>query len=151
MSLFPPASSFLPSLMVGTSFLGGLAKKRAAQMSAQSEEEAAIATKVRGYFQARGMKLDQEVLLSTIRNRTAGAGLDVTQGSPLEAYLQTARETELDILHTRSTAEREANEHLRRAAALRTGGDMELYGSLLSGAKDALKYKADLDRVSFKA
>lgn len=132
--------SFAPYLLAGSSFLGGLSRRRAARESARRDQENAIAAKVRGYFQERGLRLEQEGLLSTIRARTAGSGLDVTQGSPLEAYLQAARETELDILHARRNAEAEASAYLSRAYSERTAGDAALTGSLLSGAADFLSY-----------
>ena len=140
----------IPALLMGSSFLGGLSKRKAARESAASEEENAISAKVQGYFTERGMKLEQEALLSQIRNRASGAGLDVTQGSPLEAYLQASRETELDILHARSNAAREVSAYKSRAASLRRAGDDELVGSLLGGAGDVLKFNALKDKVSFK-
>lgn len=143
---FPLAAAFL----VGSSFLGGLSKRNAARESAASEEENAIAARVKGYFEERGMRLDQEALLSQIRNRAAAMGLDVNAGSPLEAYLQASRETELDILHARSNASREVSAYRSRAKSLRRAGDDELGGSMLGGAGDVLKFNAQKNKVSFK-
>lgn len=139
----------IPALMAASSFLGGLSKRKAARESAASEEENAIAAKVQGYFEARGMKLDQEALLSQIRNRASGAGLDVNAGSPLEAYLQASRETELDILHVKSNAAREVSAYRSRAASLRKGGDKALFGSMLEGAGDVMKYSALKKKAQF--
>lgn len=133
--------SFAPWLLLGSSFLGGLSRRRAARESARLEQENAIAAKVRGYFQERGLKLEQGSLLSEIRNRSAGAGLDPDAGSPLETYLQAARESELDILHARSTADAEYRARMLRAGLLRRGGDAELLGSLLGGAADLVRLK----------
>lgn len=140
----------IPALLMASSFLGGLSKRKAARESAASDEENAIAAKVQGYFTERGMKLEQDALLSQIRNRAAGAGLDVNQGSPLEAYLQASRETELDILHARSNAEREVGAYRSRAASLRRGGDQALFGSILEGAGDVVKYSALKGKAKFK-
>jgi hypothetical protein len=140
----------IPALMMAASFLGGLSKRKAAQESAASDEENAISAKVQGYFTERGMKLEREALLSQIRNRASGAGLDVNQGSPLEAYLQASRETELDILHVRSNAGREVAAYRSRAKSLRKAGDQELFGSMLSGAGDVMKFNYLKDKASFK-
>lgn len=140
----------IPALMAASSFLGGLSKRKALQESSKSELDSAIATKVRGYFEQRGMKLDQESLLSTIRNRAAGMGLDITQGSPLEAYLQASRETQLDILHVKNTAEAEVEAHKKRARQLATAAEDSLFGSLLSGGADIMKYQTLKNSVKFK-
>ena len=138
------------ALLMGSSFLGGLSKRKASRESAASEEENAISAKVQGYFTERGMKLEQDALLSQIRNRASGAGLDVNQGSPLEAYLQASRETELDILHARFNAAREVSAYRSRAKSLRRAGDQKLVGSLLGGAGDAMKFNYLKDKASFK-
>lgn len=141
--------SFAPYLLVGASFLGGLSKRRASRENARIEQENAIAAKIRGYFQERGMKLEQGALLSEIRNRAAGTGLDVNQGSPLEAYLSAARETELDILHARRTAEEQFRTGMSRASLLRSGGDAEMAGSLLGGAGDLLSFSTKKKKVAY--
>jgi hypothetical protein len=144
------ASMLIPGLMVATSYLGGLTKRRAARQSAASEEENAISARVRGIFEERGMRLERDALLSEIRNNAAAAGIDPSSGSPLEAYLQASRETELDILHARSNASREVRAHQARATQLRRAGDDALYGAMLEGAGDALKYGYLQERDAFK-
>ena len=140
----------IPALMMATSFLGGLSKRKAARQSADDMDENATATQVQGYFQERGMKLDQEALLSQIRNRAAGAGLDVNEGSPLEAYLAAARETELDILHARSNTGREAAAYQSRASSLRKAGDQNMVEELLGGVGDVMKFNYLKDKARLK-
>lgn len=140
----------IPGLVAGTSFLGGLTKRRAARQSAASEEENAVSARVRGIFEERGMRLEQDALLSEIRNNASAAGIDSTSGVPLEAYLQASRETELDILHVRSNAAREVGAYQSRARQARRAGDDELFGSMLEGAGDVMKFNYLKDKNAFK-
>jgi hypothetical protein len=142
--------SFAPYLLAGSSFLGGLSKRKASRETARIERETGIDELVRSQFQERGMKLEQDELLSTIRNRAAGAGLDASQGSPLEAYLQASRETELDIVNARNTAERQFQARMDRAKLLTRGGDASMLGSLLEGAGDLTRFQMLKDKYSFR-
>ncbi len=143
-------SWLIPGLLAGTSFLKGLTKRGAARQSAASEEENAVAARVKGIFEERGMRLEQDALLSQIRNNAAAAGIDPSSGSPLEAYLQAGRETELDILHARSNAAREVGAYQTRAKQLRRAGDDALFGSLLEGAGDVAKFNYLQGEAAFK-
>lgn len=139
-----------PFVLLGTSYLGGMAKRRAARESAKAETDNAIEALIEGRFQERSQRGEQTALLSLIRNRAAGAGVDLSQGSPLEAFLQTARETELDILSAKHAAESEAAARFNRAKLLRRQGNDELFGSLLSGGADVLAFGTKRDSASYK-
>ncbi len=138
-----------PFVTMGSSWLGGMAKRRAARESANAEIDNAIAALVEGKLRERSQRGGQSALLSLIRNRAAGAGVDVTQGAPLDAYLQAARETELDILSARHSAEAEAAIRFKRAKLLRVQGEDELWGSLLKGGSDVLDYLREKDKVDY--
>lgn len=140
----------LSGLMTGSSFLEGLSKRTAAKSSAASEEENAVSALVQGHFQERGMKLEQEALLSQIRQRAGASGTAIDEGAPLQAYLQSARETELDIVHVRNAAKNQARASLDKATAYRRAGDSALAGSLLGGAADVLKFGYLKDKTTFK-
>jgi len=140
----------IPALLMGSSFLAGLSKRKAAGDTADAYDENASASKAQGYFQERGMRLEQGALLSQIRNRAGAAGVDVNSGSPLEAYLQAARETELDIFNARYNAGREADAYQSRATSLRKAGDQALFGSMLEGAASVMSFQGKKNSYEFK-
>jgi len=137
-------------MMAGASLLGGIAKKSAADKSAATEEDNANAARIQGYFQERGMRLEQGALLSKIRNQAGAMGVDVNEGSPLKAYLQAARETELDVLIARQNTERTGEVYKSRADSLRSAGDQALLGSILEGAGGMMSYQSKKNAASFK-
>lgn len=143
-------SLLLPGLQMGTSFLEGISKRKAARSTADSYEDQAVSSLVQGHFQERGMKLEQGALLSQIRQRAGASGVAIDEGAPLQAYLQAARETELDIVHTRNTARDQARASLDQAKASRISGNSALAGSLLGGATDVLKFNYLKDKNTFK-
>ena len=133
-------SLLVPAMFMGTSFLKGLSQKRAAKQSAAAERENAVAALVQGHFQQRGMKLDQEALLSSIRNAAAAGGGSADYGSPLDAYMQAARESELDIIHARNSADSAARAHLTNAKNSLRAGKSSMIGELLGGAAQSAAF-----------
>lgn len=131
------------SIGSGLTFLGSLAQgfgaRRTSRKQAASERSAATDEMVRGRFQERAGRKEQESMLSAIQANTAASGLALSQGSPLEVYLQTARETELDILIAKRDAERRTRARLEQAKDLDQAGDAALFGSFLSGAGGLFK------------
>ncbi len=96
------------------------------------------------------MKLQQDSLLSKIRANTGASGVDINQGSAMQTYLQTARDTELEILMAHKTAEANFAARLSGATADESEGDAKAIGSLLGGMADLSTYYSKRDRATFK-
>ena len=141
----------LPYLIMGSSLVSGLAKRKSAYESSGTERRNAISGLTSARLTERGMKLQQESLLSKIRGTAGAAGVDVTQGSAMQAYLQAARETELEIVLAHKAADADFAGGMRGAKNLKRAGDFSLFGDLLGGAALAKSYGTKKDKATFKA
>jgi hypothetical protein len=157
-----PSSTGLPAaaggsigpflLMGGSTFLGGLANKRAGEATAASERKAATNARISGFFKDRILRNAQKELQSMVRFQSGSGGMDVTQGSPLDAYLQATRETELDIVHNKNAVDSEVQAHFDAANIAERTGSMALTSSLIGGTAKILGAKEDAaERLKLQA
>jgi hypothetical protein len=91
-------SAFAPYLMIASTLFSAFSNAAAGQRNAAANRRAAIAGLTTDLLRERGAKLQQGAALSKIRANAGAAGVDIGQGSPMQAYLQTVRETELEII-----------------------------------------------------
>ena len=96
------------------------------------------------------MKMQQGAALSKIRANAGAAGVDIGQGSPMQAYLQTAQETELEIIMAHKVADANFEARMSGASDAEAAGKQAAAGSLLSGAADLYKYKVKKDEATYK-
>jgi hypothetical protein len=144
-------SAFAPYLMVASTLLSAFSSAAAANKKAAAGRRAAVAGLTTDRLRERGMKLQQDAALSTIRANAGAAGVDVGKGSAMQAYLQTARETELEIVMAHKVADANFAARLSGAAYDDAEGDQKAFGSLLGGAADLFSYQSKKDRATFKA
>jgi hypothetical protein len=132
----------VPWLTLASSLFSAASENEAGKKNAAAGRRNATAGLTTDRLRERGMKLEQESVLSKIRANAGAAGVDITQGSPLQAYLQTVRETELEILMARKVADANFETRLAGATAESDAGGNKALGSLFSGAADLYRYKA---------
>ncbi|OYV96821.1 MAG: hypothetical protein B7Z62_07550 [Deltaproteobacteria bacterium 37-65-8] len=97
----------------------------------------------------RGAKMQQAAALSKIRANAGAAGVDIGQGSAMQAYLQTAKETELEIIMANKVADANFNARISGANIEQDAGGNKALGSLLSGAADLYTYKTKKEKATF--
>ena len=142
--------AFAPYLMIASTLFSAFSNAAAGKKRAAAARRAATAGLTTDLLRERGMKMQQGAALSKIRANAGAAGVDIGQGSAMQAYLQTARETELEILMAHKVAEANFEARMRGAADVETAGKQAAVGSLLSGAADLYSYKAKKDRATFR-
>jgi len=142
--------AFAPYLMIASTLFSAFSNAAANKKRAAAARRAATAGLTTDLLRERGTKMQQEAILSKIRANAGAAGVDIGQGSAMQAYLQTARETELEILMAHKVAEANFEARMRGAADVETAGKQAAAGSLLSGAADLYSYKAKKDRATFR-
>jgi len=136
--------------MMGASMLEGMAKKDAAYRNAKIERKNAVQARVAEQLGVRGAKMQQTELLSGISAETGARGLDITQGSPMQAYLRTARETELEILMAQKASDTGFLNRMQNARNLEEGGDNAMAGAVLEGAAKVYSYMTKSGMADFK-
>lgn len=129
-------SSFAPYLIGASTLFSMFSSASAGKKKAAAYRAAAISGLTTDRLSERGMKLQQDALLSKFRASAGAAGVDIAQGSPLQAYLQTVRETELEILMARRVADANFTARMSGAAEVEEAGNQSAIGALLSGAAD---------------
>jgi len=139
---------FVPYLMIGLSLFSAFSNAAAGRKKAAAARRAATAGLTTDLLRERGMKMQRGAALSKVRANAGAAGVDIGQGSAMQAYLQTARETELEILMAHKVAEANFEARMRGAVDVETAGKQAAAGSLLSGAADLYSYKAKKDRAT---
>ncbi|MDA8122306.1 MAG: hypothetical protein M0Z38_07055 [Deltaproteobacteria bacterium] len=144
-------SAFAPYLMVGSALFSAFSNARAGKERAAANRRVATSGLTTDLLRERGMKFQQDSVLSKIRANAGAAGVDITQGSAMQTYLQTARETELEILMAHKTAEANFDARMRGADLEEDAGRSAAVGSLLGGAADLFKYKAAKDFATFRS
>jgi len=142
--------AFAPYLLIGSTLFSAFSNAAAGKKRAAAARRAAMAGLTTDLLRERGTKMQQGAILSKIRANAGAAGVDIGQGSPLQAYLQTARETELEIVMAHKVAEENFEARMRGAADVEAAGNQAAVGSLLSGAADLYKYKMLKDLATFK-
>ena len=142
--------AFAPYLLTASTLFSAFSNAAAGKKKAAAARRAATAGLTTDFLRERGTKMQQEAILSKIRANAGAAGVDIGQGSAMQAYLQTARETELEILMAHKVAEANFEARMRGAADVETAGKQAAAGSLLSGAADLYSYKAKKDRATFR-
>ncbi len=145
------ASAFAPYLILGSSLFSAFSSNSAGKKRAAAARRNAIAGLTTDRLRERGMKMTQEAALSRIRANAGAAGVDINQGSAMQVYLQTARETELEIVHAHKVADANFEARMSGAAIAEDEGRNAAVGSLLSGVADLYSYGANKKRASFKA
>jgi len=144
-------SAFAPYLMVASTLFSAFSNAAAGKKKAAANRRTAVSGLTTDLLRERGMKMQQGAALSKIRSNAGAAGVDVGQGSAMQAYLQTARETELEIAMAHKAAESNFAARMSGAADVEAAGNQAAFGSLLSGAADLFSYKAKKDRATFRA
>ncbi|MBF8258371.1 MAG: hypothetical protein HW377_745 [Actinobacteria bacterium] len=144
-------SAFAPYLLVASTLFSAFSSASAGKKKAAAGRRAAIAGLTTDRLRERGMKLQQDSALSTIRANAGATGVDIGQGSAMQAYLQTARETELEIVMAHRVADANFAARLSGASDDEAEGNQKAFGSLLGGAADMFSYKSKKDRATFKA
>ncbi len=143
-------SKFAPYLMFASTLFSAFANASAGAKKAEASRKNAVAGLTTDLLRERGSKLQQEAVLSKIRANAGAAGVDITQGSAMQAYLQTARETELEILMAHRVADANFAARMRGATDEEAEGKQAAVGSLLSGTADLFRYKTKKDAATFK-
>lgn len=141
----------VPWLMLASSLFSAMSEKEAGKKKAAAGRRNATSGLTTDLLRERGMKLQQGAALSKIRANAGAAGVDIGQGSAMQAYLQTARETELEIIMAHKVADANFAARMSGAADAEAAGKQAAAGSLLSGAADLYSYKAKKDRATFRA
>ena len=141
----------VPWLMLASSLFSAMSEKEAGKKKAAAGRRTATAGLTTDRLRERGMKMQQGAALSKIRANAGAAGVDIGQGSAMQAYLQTARETELEIIMAHKVADANFAARMSGAADAEAAGKRAAAGSLLSGAADLYSYKAKKDRATFRA
>lgn len=141
----------MPAIIMAASTLFDMySKAEAGKKNAAAGRRAAISGRVTDLLRERGMKLQQEGVISKIRANAGAAGVDIGQGSAMQAYLQTARETELEIIMAHKVADANFEARMSGASDVEAAGKQAAAGSLLSGAADLYSYKTKKDLATFK-
>jgi hypothetical protein len=140
----------VPWLMLAASLFSAISEKEAGKKNAAAGRRNATAGLTTDLLRERGMKLQQGAALSKIRANAGAAGVDIGQGSPMQAYLQTARETELEIVMAHKVADANFEARMSGASDAEAAGGNRALGSLLSGAADLYSYKTKKDLATFK-
>jgi len=143
-------SAFAPYLMVASTLFSAFSNASAGQRNAAAARRAAISGRIMDILRERGMKMQRGAALSKIRANAGAAGVDIGQGSAMQAYLQTARETELEIVMAHKVAEANFEARMSGAEIAEAAGKQAAVGSLLSGAADLYRYKAKKDEATYK-
>jgi len=141
----------VPWLMLASSLFSAMSEKEAGKKKAAAGRRNATSGLTTDLLRERGMKLQQGAALSKIRANAGAAGVDIGQGSAMQAYLQTARETELEIIMAHKVADANFAARMSGAADAEAAGKRAAAGSLLSGAADLYSYKAKKDHATFRA
>ena len=142
----------LPAIIMAASTLFDMySKASAGKKKGAADRRAAVSGLTTDRLRERGMKLQQGAALSKIQANAGAAGVDIGQGSAMQAYLQTARETELEIIMAHKVAEANFEARMSGASDVEAAGKQAAAGSLLSGAADLYSYKAKKDRATFRA
>jgi hypothetical protein len=94
--------------------------------------------------------MTQEAALSRIRANAGAAGVDIGQGSAMQAYLQAARETELEIVMAHKIADANFDARMSGAEIAEDEGKQAAVGSLLGGVADLYRYKVKKDAATKK-
>jgi len=143
-------AAFIPLLMAASTLFSAYSENQAGKKNAAAGRRNATAGLITDRLRERGMKMQQGAALSKIRANAGASGVDITQGSAMQVYLQTARETELEILMAHRTAESNFAARISGAEAEGDAGSNKAVGSLLGGAADLYSYKAKKDAATFK-
>lgn len=143
-------SAFAPYLMIASTLFSALSNVSAGKKKAAAARRAATAGLTMDRLRERGAKMQQEGVLSKIRANAGAAGVDIGQGSAMQAYLQTARETELEIVMAHKVADANFEARMSGAEIAESEGKQAAVGSLLSGAADLYKYKTKKDAATFR-
>lgn len=135
-----------------------------AEMNAQISDRRAKDALERGAEEEKKFRLKAAQLQGRQRAALAANGVDLTFGSPLDEMVDTATLAELDALTIRSNAAREAYDFEVQAVNQRAGANLERMGAqgalaegraaktagwlnfgstVLGGATDIMKYRAD--------
>ena len=144
------ASAFAPYLMIASTLFSAFSSAAAGKKKAAAARKAAVSGLVTDRLRERGMTLQQNAALSKVRANAGAAGVDIGQGSPMQAYLQTARETELEIAMAHKVADANFAARMSGAEIAESEGKQEAAGSLLSGAASLYKYKMNKDAATFR-
>ncbi len=143
-------SAFAPYLMAGSTLLSMFSNASAGKKKAEADRRTAVSGLVTDRLRERGAKLEQDSVLSKIRANAGAAGVDIGQGSAMQAYLQTAQETELEIVMAHKVADANFDARMRGASDAEAAGNQAAAGSLLSGTADLFSYYAKKDRAAYK-
>ena len=143
-------ASFAPYLMAASTLFSAMSSSRAGKKRAEAARREAVSGLVTDRLRERGMKMQQDAGLSKIRANAGAAGVDINQGSAMQVYLQTARETELEIIMAHKTADANFAARLSGAAMAESEGDSKALGSLLGGAADLFAYKTKKDLATYR-
>lgn len=140
----------LPLIALAASSLYSMyANQEKGKKDRAAEIDNAISSIVRGHFEQRGMKKEQARLQSTIQNQVAGAGLDMSGGSPLLAYLDATKETALDLELARRDAGKETGAYLTRADRIREETSSNNMGIALNFASSYMGQQAKMKQARF--
>lgn len=121
----------IPYIVAGATVISTISsvnQARAQARAASNEEEIA---KTQGLIEERNLRHQQQVVLAKQRAITGASGLEPS-GSPLETMLDTARQSELDILTSRYGAKVKA-QMAKDWGKIASGQIPEI---ILSGAKE---------------
>lgn len=145
------ASAFAPYLMAGSTLFSAFSNVSAGKKRAEALRRGAIAGLTADRFRERGMNMQQAAALSKIRANAGAAGVDINQGSAMQAYLQTARETELEIIMAHKTADANFQARMSGAGDEDAAGKNKAAGSLLGGMADLFTYKTKKDSATYRS
>jgi hypothetical protein len=144
-------SAFAPYLMIMSTLFSAFSNAAAGKKKAAANRKTAVSGLTTDLLRERGMKFQQNAALSKVRANAGAAGVDITQGSAMQAYLQTARETELEIIMAHKVSKANFEARMSGAADAEAAGKQAATGSLLGGAADLYSYKSKKDRATFRA
>ncbi len=140
----------MPYLAIASSLLSAFSEAEAGRENAKANRKIASAGLVSDRLRERGSRMQQKAALSSIRANAGAAGVDIGQGSAMQAYLSVARETELEIIMAHKTADANFAARLAGAQALQDAGNAKAVGSLLSGAADIYSYRNKMNSATFQ-
>ena len=140
----------VPWLMLASTLFSATSENAAGKATAAALRKNATAGLVTDRLRLRGAKLQQEAALSKIRANAGAAGVDIGQGSAMQAYLQTAKETELEIIMANKIADANFDATLSGAKLEQDAGGNKSLGSLLSGGADLYTYFTKKGTATFK-
>jgi hypothetical protein len=143
-------SAFAPYLMVGSALFSAFSNASAGKKRAAAARRNAVSGLTTDRLRERGMKMTQEAALSRIRANAGAAGVDIGQGSAMQAYLQAARETELEIVMAHKIADANFDARMSGAEIAEDEGKQAAVGSLLGGVADLYRYKVKKDAATKK-